>query len=367
MGSARHFRFGAGVAAAEFDERRARWQLTLEDGGTLQAHAVVSAVGQLGRPRLPDIPGRDSFGGPSWHSARWDHGVDLAGQRVAVLGTGASAIQFVPEIAKTAGHVNVFQRNAPYILPKSDRAYQPGELALYDRLPVLRKADRLRIFLYGELLTSGFVISPRLQAAPMAMWRRQLRAISDPELRAKCIPDYRLGCKRVLFSDDWYPTLTRPNVELVTDPIERIAPGGVVTAGGATRPADVLVYGTGFHSHDFLAPMAVTGRAAASCRPNGTTAPRRTLASRCPGSRTSSCCMGRTPTSAATRSSTCWKARSSTCSAPCGRLTRPGSTGWTYGPRCSGRSINGWCGPAGPRCGRADARAGTPCLGAQHQ
>jgi cation diffusion facilitator CzcD-associated flavoprotein CzcO len=214
-GLSQHFRFGAGVAAAEFDERRARWQLTLEDGGTLQAHAVVSAVGQLGRPRLPDIPGRDSFGGPSWHSARWDHGVDLAGRRVAVLGTGASAIQFVPEIAKTAGHVDVFQRNAPYILPKSDRAYRPGELALYDRLPVLR---------------------------------------------AKCIPDYRLGCKRVLFSDDWYPTLNRPNVELVTDPIERIAPGGVVTAGGATRPADVLVYGTGFHSHDFLAPMAVTGR-----------------------------------------------------------------------------------------------------------
>lgn len=259
-GLTQHFRFGAGVAAAEFDERRARWQLTLEDGGTVQTHAVVSAVGQLGRPRLPDIPGRESFGGPSWHSARWDHGVGLAGRRVAVLGTGASAIQFVPEIAKTAGQVDVFQRHAPYILPKSDRAYGSGELALYDRLPVLRKADRLRIFLYGELLTSGFVISPRLQAAPMAMWRRQLRAISDPELRAKCIPDYRLGCKRVLFSDDWYPTLNRPNVELITDPIERIAPGGVVTAGGVTHPADVLVYGTGFHSHDFLAPMAVTGR-----------------------------------------------------------------------------------------------------------
>ncbi|HEY9244620.1 MAG TPA: NAD(P)/FAD-dependent oxidoreductase [Streptosporangiaceae bacterium] len=258
-GLGRHFRFGAGVAAAEFDERHARWILTLEDGGTLQARSVVSAVGQLGRPRLPDIPGRDEFAGPSWHSARWDHRVDLAGRRVAVLGTGASAIQFVPEIAKTAAQVTVFQRSAPYILPKADRAYRARELALYDRLPVLRKADRLRIFLYGELLTSGFVLSPRLQAAPMAMWRRQLRAITDPELRAKCIPDYRLGCKRVLFSDDWYPTLTRPNVELVTDPIERIAPGGVVTAGGATHPADVLVYGTGYQTLDFLAPMAVTG------------------------------------------------------------------------------------------------------------
>ena len=230
-----------------------------------------------------------------------------------MLGTGASAIQFVPEIAKTAAHVDVFQRNAPYILPKSDRPYRPGELALYDRLPVLRKADRLRIFLYGELLTSGFVLSPKLQAAPMALWRRQLRAISDPELRAKCVPDYRLGCKRVLFSDDWYPTLTRPNVELVTDPIERIAPGGVVTAGGGTRPADVLIYGTGFQTLDFLAPMSVTGLGGRQPGGrSGATAPRPTSASPCPGSRTSSCSTGPTPTSAATRSSTCWKARSAT-------------------------------------------------------
>ena len=124
---------------------------------------------------------------------------------------------------------------------------------------MLAKADRLRVFLYGELLTSGFVVSPKLLAAPMQLWRRQLRAISDPELRAKCVPDYLMGCKRVLFSDDWYPTLTRPNVELVTDPIERIDPDGVVTAGGATRPADVLVYATGFKTLDFLAPMSVTG------------------------------------------------------------------------------------------------------------
>ena len=254
-----HFRFGTGVAAAEFDERRAVWQLTLEDGGTLQASAVVSAVGQLGRPRVPGIAGRDEFAGPSWHSARWDHGTDLAGRRVAVLGTGASAIQFVPEIAKTAAHVDVFQRSAPYILPKSDRPYRPREQALYDRLPVLAKADRLRIFLYGELLTSGFVVSPKLLAAPMQLWRRQLRAISDPELRAKCVPGYLMGCKRVLFSDDWYPTLSRPNVELITDPIERIAPAGVVTAGGASHPADVLIYATGFQTLDFLAPMSLTG------------------------------------------------------------------------------------------------------------
>ena len=254
-----HLRFGSGVAAAEFDERDAVWNLTLEDGGTLRATAVVSAVGQLNRPALPGITGRDDFAGPSWQSARWNHDVGLAGLRVAVVGTGASAIQFVPEVAKTAAHLDVYQRSPPYILPKFDHPYGPAQQALFDRVPVARKADRLRIFLYGELLTSGFVVSQKLLAAPMYLWRRQLRVITDPQLRRKCIPGYVLGCKRVLFSNDWYPTLARPNVELVTDPIERIAPGGVVTAGGVTRPADVIIYGTGFKTLDFLAPMSVTG------------------------------------------------------------------------------------------------------------
>ena len=255
-----HLRLGSGVAAAEFDERRALWNLVLEDGGTLQATAIVSAVGQLSRPALPDIPGRDDFAGPSWHSARWDHSVDLTGQRVAVVGTGASAIQFVPEIAKDAAHVDIYQRSAPYILPKSDRAYGDAEQALRDRVPAVRQADRLRTFLYGELLTSGFVVSQKLLAAPMQLWRHQLDTqITEPQLRSKCVPDYVMGCKRVLFSDDWYPTLVRPNVELVTDPVERIAADGVVTADGAVRPADVIIYGTGFQTLDFLAPMSVTG------------------------------------------------------------------------------------------------------------
>ena len=179
---------------------------------------------------------------------------------MAVIGTGASAIQFVPEIAKVAGHVDVYQRTPPYVLPKADRPYRDAEQALFDRLPVVRKADRLRIFLYGELLTSGFVLSPKMLAAPMAMWRRQLRTqIADPELRARCVPDYVMGCKRVVFSNDWYPALARPNVELVTDPIERIVPDGVVTADGTARAADVIIYGTGFQATQFLAPMQVSG------------------------------------------------------------------------------------------------------------
>jgi cation diffusion facilitator CzcD-associated flavoprotein CzcO len=255
-----HLRFGCGVTSAEFDQRTAAWNLTLAAGEVLQAAVVVCAVGQLGRPALPDIDGRDFFAGPSWHSGRWNHDVELTGRRVAVVGTGASAIQFVPEIAKVAGHVDVYQRSAPYVLPKPDRPYHEAEQVIFDRLPAVRKADRLRIFLYGELLTTGFVRSPKLLAGPMQMWRRQLRAqIADPELRAKCVPDYVMGCKRVVFSGDWYPALARPTVDLITDPIERIVADGVVTADGITRLADVIIYGTGFRAAEFLVPMEVTG------------------------------------------------------------------------------------------------------------
>ncbi|HWG14566.1 MAG TPA: NAD(P)/FAD-dependent oxidoreductase [Streptosporangiaceae bacterium] len=233
-----HLRFGRGVAAAEFDAGAAVWNLALEGGGTLQATAVVSAVGQLGRPAVPDLPGREKFAGPCWHSARWDHGTSLTGQRVAVIGTGASAVQFVPEIARVAAQVDVYQRSAPYVLPKADKPYRAARQAMYGRLPLARKAERLRVFLYGELLTSGFVVSPKMLTIPTRMWRRQLETqITDPALRERCVPGYTMGCKRVVFSNDWYPALDRANVSLVTELVERIVPGGVVTAGGHTRPA----------------------------------------------------------------------------------------------------------------------------------
>jgi len=255
-----HLRLGHGVVAAAFDEGRAAWDLTLDDGSIVAATAVVCAVGQLGRPGIPDIPGRELFSGPSWHSARWNHEVALTGRRVAVVGTGASAVQFVPEIAAVAAHVDVYQRSAPYILPKSNQPYRGVRKAVFGSLPAARKADRLRVFLYGELLTSGLVLSPRLLAGPRALWQRQFRAqVTDPELRAKCVPDYVLGCKRVAFSSDWYPALARPEVSLVTDPIQRIAPHGVVTADGMTRAADVIIYGTGFKAGEFLVPMTVSG------------------------------------------------------------------------------------------------------------
>lgn len=253
-----HLRLDTPVASATWDGAAARWVLATA-GGEVTARTVVSGVGQLNRPAWPDIPGRESFAGASWHSARWDHENDLRGKAVAVIGTGASAIQFVPEVAKVAVRLHVFQRSAPYVLPKRDSEYQGLEKEGYSRLIALRRADRLRIFVLGELLTAGYLNQQRAGQV-LKQWRRHLdSSISDPGLKAKCIPDYQVGCKRIGFSNDWYPALSRPNVELVTEPITRITPDGVITAGGTLRSVDVIIYGTGFKSTEFLAPMTVKG------------------------------------------------------------------------------------------------------------
>ena len=258
-GLASHLRFGAGVATATWVAAAAHWKLDLTDGTTVTASVVVSAVGQLTRPVLPDIPGRDRFGGTSWHSAQWNHDEDLTDKRVAVIGTGTSAIQFVPEIAKQAAHVSVFQRSAPYILPKVDHTYD-GLTGAWHRVPLLARLDRLRIFLYGELLTSAYVASDRMASYVTSQWRHHLEdQIVDPDLRARATPDYKVGCKRIGFSNDWYPALAADHVELVTDRVAAITAGGVTTEDGAERPADVIIYATGFGATGFLQPMEVVG------------------------------------------------------------------------------------------------------------
>lgn len=255
-----HLRFGAEVVSADFDEGSATWTLTLAGGEEIRARAVVSSVGQLNRPALPDIEGRDTFAGASWHSARWDHGCDLTGRRVAVIGTGASAIQLVPEIAGRAARVHVFQRTAPYVIRKPDRPYGRFERWLYRRVPLLQGADRLRIYLLGELLGHALVASPGLRRTLESRWRAHMeREVADPELRELCTPDYAMGCKRILFSNDWYPALQRPTVELVTGGVAAITPSGVLTADGRERAVDAIVYATGFRTTDFLQPMRVRG------------------------------------------------------------------------------------------------------------
>lgn len=256
-----HIRYGCEVAAAEWSDKRREWLVTLADGRTMRADVVVSAVGQLHRPAIPDLPGLGSFTGTAFHSARWPPGLDLSGKRVGVLGTAASAVQIVPAIAPTAEHVTVFQRSPNWILPRGDRRYRGWEQRLFTGLPVARQAYRTWIWssyearfpaLRGNRLFAG--IARRL------LDRHLGSQVPDPALRRTLTPDYPVGARRVLSADDYYPALRRPDVDLVTQPVERIEPAGVMLAGGRHIPLDVLVLATGFRSTEFLVPMRVTGR-----------------------------------------------------------------------------------------------------------
>jgi cation diffusion facilitator CzcD-associated flavoprotein CzcO len=255
-----HLRLGTEVTEARFDAERGRWTLTTDHGESHEFDVLVTACGQLTRPAVPPVEGIGDFEGPVFHSAEWDHEVELEGKRVAVIGTGASAIQFVPEVAKAAGSTTIYQRSAPWILPKSDRTYPEWERRIFKRFPARVAVARLGMFAFFEMGTYGFtghnaVLKPFQKIADL---ERNKQLGHDPELLAKATPDYTIGCKRVLFTSDWYPTLLRDDVELVTDAVER-ATASAVVAGGIERETDVIVWGTGFQSHNFVAPMAIHG------------------------------------------------------------------------------------------------------------
>ncbi|MFJ1458353.1 flavin-containing monooxygenase [Nocardia sp. N2S4-5] len=257
-------RFGAEVTEAAFDEAAGRWTVRTADGAVYTADVVVSAVGQLSRPRLPDIPGRETFAGPSFHSALWDHSVELTGKRVAVIGTGASAIQFVPAIQPEVARLTLFQRTAAWVVRRTDREYRPVHHALFRHVPGLRLAQRLWVWCFLEFLSLGLATFPPIRRIATWLGHRALRRdVPDPELRAELTPDYPVLCKRVLFSNEYYPALTQPNVDVVTTGIAEIVPGGVRTTDGEVHPADVIVYGTGFKGSEFLWPMRITGRGGA--------------------------------------------------------------------------------------------------------
>ena len=247
-------RCGVEVTAADFDG--GRWRVRTADGEELSADVLVFAVGQLSRPAMPDIPGLDSFAGPSFHSAHWDHSCDLTGKRVAVIGTGASAIQFVPRIQPSVERLTVFQRTAPWVVPKPDVAYSEWRR----RLRAVQQLERAVFWTTGELAAFGLKGNRTVTRTVEWIARRHLRRqVADPGVRAKLTPDYRIGCKRVLFSNDYLPTLQEPNVRLETAAITKITPTGVRTADGATHEADVLIHGTGFRATEFLAPIEVRG------------------------------------------------------------------------------------------------------------
>jgi cation diffusion facilitator CzcD-associated flavoprotein CzcO len=250
-------RTGTEVTGARWDGER--WWLETS-AGPHEAEVLICACGQLSVPSVPPLPGLESFEGPAFHTARWQHDVDLAGRRVAVVGTGCSAIQVVPAIQPLVDHLTVYQRSPGWTLPKLDFAYRPRTQRLFERFPLLRRLDRAAINAFFAFGTAGmtryrWLLRPERR---LARWQIE-RAIADPELRRKLTPRDEIGCKRIMLTDDWYPALAKPNVEVVTERIAEVTASGIRSEDGSERPADVLVLATGFRAHGFVAPMEIAG------------------------------------------------------------------------------------------------------------
>lgn len=257
-----HFRFNREVRDLRFEEDKGTWRLETADGGIEEFDAVVSAVGQLHRPHTPPIVGAETFGGPAFHSAKWDHSVSLDGKTVCCIGNAASALQFIPRIAPKVKHLTVFQRTANWVVKKNDREYTAFEKWLGTVFPPLLLWYRFYIFMRGE----GMLYPLMYQGSSWLRRKSEQQTIDyinekirDPELRKKLVPDYPMGAKRILFSDDYYDALDRDNVSVVTEPIDRIEPAGVRTTDGTLHAGDVLIYATGFETTSFLTPMRVQG------------------------------------------------------------------------------------------------------------
>ena len=265
-----HLQFDSTVTAARYDETDGAWDVDIRGGEgaggeTHRFDVVVSATGQLSRPRWPDIDGLDSFDGPVFHSAEWDHGVDLEGKHVATIGCGASAVQYVPQVAKEASQVTIFQRTPNWIVPKNDRDYSEFEKSLIRRSRVARNLRRFGLWFRSDIVAFSLMRkeSPLRDLAQKLSTKHLHDTISDPEKRRVLKPDYPMGAKRILFSDDFYESIEEHDVAIVDQPISKVTGGAIVTTdadGSATEhDVDVIVVGTGFHTQDFLTPMQVTG------------------------------------------------------------------------------------------------------------
>ncbi len=255
----RHVRFHHEVTGAHWEPDANRWRI--ETGrGVYTAQFLISACGALADPAIPDLPGLADFEGTVFHSARWDHGHDLTGRNVAVIGTGASAIQFVPQIQKSVARLDLYQRTPPWIIPKHDRAVTRAESWLFNHVPLAQQVFRKNIYWGRESYVLGFVKYPALMKGVEALAKAHLRRqVRDPELRAKLVPDFLPGCKRLLLSNDYYPALDRPNVDVVTDGVAEIREKSIVAADGTEREVDTIIFGTGFHVTDMPAAKVVHG------------------------------------------------------------------------------------------------------------
>ena len=259
-----YVRTSCAVTGAAWDEEDDRWEVSTEQGD-FTADVLVAAPGPLSEPSIPDIAGLDDFAGTTFHTADWNHDHDLTGRRVAVIGTGASAIQAVPEIQPQVESLTVFQRTPPWVVPHSDRPITDAERAIYTRLPALQRAVRAGVYFGRELLVPGLAYRPKLMNIVETAARRHLaRQVRDPDLRARLTPGYAIGCKRILPSNRWYPAITKPNVELVTDGIDHIRPDGIVTRTGELRQVDTIIFATGFHVTDIRIAHRITGRTGAT-------------------------------------------------------------------------------------------------------
>lgn len=256
-----HIRFKSDVQAAAFDDNNNQWTVTLTTGEQLTADVLVTATGQLNQPAWPKLEGLERFKGRLFHSARWDHDYDLTGKRVAVIGTGASAIQFLPEIAPKVKQLDLFQRSAAWVLPKADRPFRAWEQTLFRALPAWDRIYRYLIYWKNESRALAFTRFRGLLEIYANQAKREARKhVTDPAKLRRIIPDYKIGCKRILISNDWYPAINRPNVNLITDAIDHIEDTGVVTRDGHHHPVDAIICGTGFRASEFLSPIRITGR-----------------------------------------------------------------------------------------------------------
>lgn len=255
-----HIRFNQEVESASFDKVKALWTIKTLAGDVLEAHALISATGQLNQPAYPRINGLDTFKGKVFHSARWDHSYDLTDKKVAVIGTGASAIQFVPQIVNKVSELKLFQRSAAWVIPKPDRPFTGFEQWLFETFPVADRLYRSMIYWKNESRALAFTrFGFLLNAFKWQAQRIAKKKIKDPVKRDKIIPDYPVGCKRLLISNDWYDAINQDNLDVVTDQLDHIEADAIVTQDGTRHEVDAIIYGTGFKATDFLAPMKVTG------------------------------------------------------------------------------------------------------------
>ncbi len=260
FGVREHCVFGADVTSARWDDAARRWHVRTT-AGEFRARVLVSAAGALADPTYPDIPGLDTFAGTVMHSARWDHSHDLAGERVAVVGTGASAIQVVPAIQPVVDSVAVYQRTPAWVVPRTDHPVTPLMRRLYRFVPGLQKAVRAGLYLLREFLVIGLAKRRRFLKPVGRLARAHLhRQVRDPKLRTALTPDYTIGCKRILISNDYFPAVAAPNAELVTAGIAEVRPRSIVTTDGVERPTDTIVLATGFHVTDLPIAEKICGR-----------------------------------------------------------------------------------------------------------